>query len=135
MRKRSRSSAAPASRASSGLRPSNSWTHCRKTRWGKSCARSCMRKTKATPKLRRPRREPTLTPSSLRRKGAEVKAARADAGAIEIELAGGALLATLQRPQAHNRVTHAMARELIDLTETVEDDDSILALALTGAGS
>ncbi len=59
----------------------------------------------------------------------------ADPGAIEIEVISGAIVATLQRPGARNRVSHAMARELIDLAETVEDDDSILALALTGAGS
>ncbi len=93
-----------------------------------------MRKTKATPKPRRPRGELSRNPPSLQGKGAGVRPAHADTGAIEIELAGGALIATLQRPQAHNRVTHAMARELIDLAETVEDDDSILALALTGAG-
>ena len=58
-----------------------------------------------------------------------------DTGAIEIELRGGALIATLQRPRAQNRVSHAMGRELIDLAETVEDDDSILALAITGAGT
>jgi enoyl-CoA hydratase len=58
-----------------------------------------------------------------------------DAGAIEIELRGGALVATLQRPRAQNRVSHAMGRELMDLAETVEDDDSILALAITGAGT
>jgi enoyl-CoA hydratase/carnithine racemase len=59
----------------------------------------------------------------------------ADVGAIEIELSGGALIATLRRSRAQNRISHAMARELMDLAETVEDDDSILALALTGSGT
>jgi enoyl-CoA hydratase len=63
------------------------------------------------------------------------KSNRADVGAIEIELSGGALIATLQRPRAQNRISHTMARELIGLAETVEDDDSILVLALTGDGS
>jgi enoyl-CoA hydratase/carnithine racemase len=59
----------------------------------------------------------------------------ADLGAIEIDLNGGALVATLKRPRAQNRISHAMARELMDLAETVEDDDAILALAITGAGN
>jgi enoyl-CoA hydratase len=58
-----------------------------------------------------------------------------DPGAIEIELSGGALVVTLRRPRAQNRISHAMARELMDLAETVEDDDSILALGITGAGT
>ena len=45
----------------------------------------------------------------------------------------------LCRRQAHtraarNRVSAAMARELMDLAETVEDDESLLALAITGSG-
>jgi enoyl-CoA hydratase/carnithine racemase len=59
----------------------------------------------------------------------------ADPGAIEIDLDGGALVATLKRPRAQNRVSHAMGRELMDLAETVEDDDAILVLAITGAGT
>lgn len=86
-----------------------------------------MRKTKATPKPRRSR------PSLVDREGRE-RSPRLATGAIEIELAGGALVAMLTRPHAQNRVTHTMARELIDLAETVEDDDTILALAITGAG-
>jgi enoyl-CoA hydratase len=74
---------------------------------------------------------------ALRRKKIQPRSAGGgvDTGAIEIELRGGALIATLQRPRAQNRVSHAMGRELIDLAETVEDDDSILALAITGAGT
>jgi enoyl-CoA hydratase len=55
-------------------------------------------------------------------------------GAIELALADGVMVATLARPAAANRVSRAMARELIDLAETVEDDDEITALAITGAG-
>jgi len=87
-----------------------------------------MRKTKATPKPRRSR------PSLVDGEGRE-RPPRVATGAIEIELAGGALVATLTRPHAQNRVTHTMARELIDLAETVEDDDTILALAITGAAA
>jgi enoyl-CoA hydratase len=61
-------------------------------------------------------------------------AGNADTGAIEIDLSGGTLIATLHRPRAQNRVSHAMARELMDLAETVEDDDAIVAFAITGAG-
>jgi enoyl-CoA hydratase/carnithine racemase len=56
-------------------------------------------------------------------------------GAIEIALDSGAIIATLRRPRERNRISHAMARELMDLAETVEDDDAILALAITGAGT
>ena len=55
-------------------------------------------------------------------------------GAIEIDLNGGALIATLKRPGMGNRLSHTMARELMDLAETVEDDDAIFAFAITGAG-
>ena len=89
-----------------------------------------MRKTKATPE---PRRRAPSRPAAAGAPRAQPQ--RADHGAIEIELAAGALIATLMRPHAHNRVSHAMARELIDLAETVEDDDSIVAFALTGAGT
>ncbi len=91
-----------------------------------------MRATKAKPD--------TARHSAASRRGSKASGANGagggvDAGAIEIELSGGALVATLQRPRAQNRISHAMARELMDLAETVEDDDSILALALTGAGT
>ncbi len=62
-------------------------------------------------------------------------AAHADPGAVEITLADGVMVATLRRPGVANRVSHAMARELIDLAETVEDDDEIIALAITGHGA
>jgi enoyl-CoA hydratase len=48
-------------------------------------------------------------------------------------MAGGCAVATLKRPAAGNRVSATMARELTDLAEVVEDDDSILALAIIGA--
>ncbi|HEX3410044.1 MAG TPA: enoyl-CoA hydratase/isomerase family protein [Candidatus Binataceae bacterium] len=91
-----------------------------------------MRKTRPTP-------EPRPGSAAARRRGETPRAngagAPADAGAIEIELDGGALVATLLRPHAQNRISHAMGRELMDLAQTVEDDDSILALAITGAGT
>lgn len=56
-------------------------------------------------------------------------------GAVEITVENGYMLATLDRPAAGNRISAAMAGELMELAETVEDDDSICALAITGAGS
>ena len=67
--------------------------------------------------------------------GAHGTSGTVDPGAIEIDLNAGALVATLRRPLAQNRVSHAMARELMDLAETVEDDDSILVLAVTGGAT
>ena len=90
--------------------------------------------------MRKTRRKPDggrfATASSRARKIASTNGAggAVDPGAIEIDLNGGALIATLRRPRAQNRVSHAMARELIDLAETVEDDDAIVAFAITGAG-
>ena len=100
-----------------------------------------MRKIKATPDSRRssgaprrPRDEPASNPRASLGNARGTASLSADPGAVEIELVGGALIATLMRPRMQNRVSHTMARELMDLAETVEDDDSILALALTGAG-
>lgn len=56
-------------------------------------------------------------------------------GAIELTLADGCAIATLNRPAAHNRIGQRMALELMELAETVEDDESILAFAITGAGA
>jgi enoyl-CoA hydratase/carnithine racemase len=90
--------------------------------------------------MRKTRRKPdggrVATASSRARKIASANGAVAvsDPGAIEIDLSGGALVATLKRPRAQNRVSHAMGRELMDLAETVEDDDAIIAFAITGAG-
>jgi enoyl-CoA hydratase len=90
--------------------------------------------------MRKPRRKPDARRSagaaSRAKSGAPViGTSGADLGAVEIDLNGGALIATLKRPRAQNRISHAMARELMDLAETVEDDDAILALAITGAGN
>ena len=91
-----------------------------------------MRKTRATPD---PKSSSAAGRPGNKTSRAGGAGAPADLGAIEIELDGGALVATLQRPRAQNRVSHAMTRELMDLAETVEDDDSILTLAITGAGT
>jgi enoyl-CoA hydratase len=89
-----------------------------------------MRKTRSKPDARRSAGAARRAKSA----GPPNGAAGAELGAIEIDLNGGALVATLKRPRAQNRISHAMARELMDLAETVEDDDAILALAITGAG-
>ena len=67
-------------------------------------------------------------------KAAEV-ASRSASGAIEVALEGGSLIATLARPAQGNRISHRMGMELMELAETVEDDDSIQALAVIGAGT
>ncbi len=87
-----------------------------------------MRKTRSKPDARR-----SAGAASRAKSGAPTNdASRGDLGAIEIDLNGGALVATLKRPRAQNRISHSMARELMDLAETVEDDDAIMALALNG---
>jgi enoyl-CoA hydratase/carnithine racemase len=78
-----------------------------------------------------------ISVTSMRRKrNAAVSNARriSDAGAVEIATDSGCLIATLRRPAARNRVSAAMARELMELAESVEDDESVLALAITSAG-
>jgi enoyl-CoA hydratase len=59
---------------------------------------------------------------------------RQDTGAIEVTLENGCAIATLNRPAAGNRLSASMGHELMDLAETIEDDDSIAAMAITGAG-
>jgi len=60
--------------------------------------------------------------------------ASAKAGSINIAGARGCVTATLTNPSNRNRVTAAMATELMELCERVEDDDDIAMLAITGAG-
>jgi enoyl-CoA hydratase len=55
-------------------------------------------------------------------------------GRVDVAAAGGCVSATLDRPAAGNRLSAAMARQLIELAEEVEDDDSALMLAIRGAG-
>jgi enoyl-CoA hydratase/carnithine racemase len=91
-----------------------------------------MRKTRAKPD---PIRWPVAPSRSHKASGVNSEGGGIDVGSIEIDLNGGALIATLRRPRMQNRISHAMARELMDLAETVEDDDSILALAITSGGA
>jgi enoyl-CoA hydratase len=56
------------------------------------------------------------------------------AGQIEVDSAGGCVIATLARPAARNRLSAAMARRLVELAEEVEDDEKALMLAVRGAG-
>ncbi|MGH8013469.1 MAG: enoyl-CoA hydratase/isomerase family protein [Candidatus Binataceae bacterium] len=53
---------------------------------------------------------------------------------VEITPLEGALIVTLKHPP-QNRISAAMARQLMELAETAEDDESITALALTGDGA
>jgi enoyl-CoA hydratase len=55
-----------------------------------------------------------------------------DVGSVEVAMENGCVVATLKRPAGGNRISATMARELMDLAEAVEDDDSLLALAITG---
>lgn len=63
-------------------------------------------------------------------------AARASAkpGSVRIASARGCVTATLTHPANRNRVSAAMATELMELFERVEDDGDIAMLAITGAG-
>jgi enoyl-CoA hydratase/carnithine racemase len=45
------------------------------------------------------------------------------------------LIASLRRDSCGNRISVRMAHDLMDLAETVEDDDSIQVLAITGGGA
>jgi enoyl-CoA hydratase len=65
---------------------------------------------------------------------ARSRAQPVDSGAVDITRDGGCLIATLNRPATANRISHRMAHDLMDLAETVEDDDSILAFAIAGQG-
>jgi enoyl-CoA hydratase len=55
------------------------------------------------------------------------------AGAIEVSRDGGCAIAMIKRPP-HNRISAAMASRLLYAIEEAEDDDSIHALAIIGAG-
>lgn len=60
---------------------------------------------------------------------------RGDTGAIEIALENGCAIAMLNRTSVGNRLSAAMAHDLMNLAETVEDDDTIASLAITGGGT
>lgn len=77
---------------------------------------------------------PARKAAAAPRRDRKVRPASRD-GAVEITLEGGCLTATLDRPNARNRVSPRMGQELMELAETVEDDEAILAFAITGAGA
>jgi enoyl-CoA hydratase/carnithine racemase len=79
------------------------------------------------PSARQARQGVEPSPSTVRRPSNE--------GAIEFAVENGLATATISRPSDSNRLTPTMGRELMDLAETVEDDDSIFALAIAGMGS
>ncbi len=68
------------------------------------------------------------TSRTARRPGASA------AGTVDVSRRNGCVMATLNRPSEDNRISAAMASRLIELAEQVEDDDSVLILALTGTG-
>ena len=73
-----------------------------------------------------------VTPAS--RPARKVRSPSRDGG-IELTLEGGCAIATLDRPGAHNRISQQMGYALMELAATVEDDEAILAFAITGAGA
>jgi enoyl-CoA hydratase len=58
----------------------------------------------------------------------------AKTGSVNLAAASGCVTATLAWPSNGNRVSAAMATELMELFERVEDDADIAMLAITGAG-
>jgi enoyl-CoA hydratase/carnithine racemase len=61
--------------------------------------------------------------------------ASSDVGTVEVQREGLAVVARLRRRAARNRISAAMAVSLMELAETVEDDDSACLLAISGAGN
>ena len=55
-------------------------------------------------------------------------------GHVSIDVDDGVALVTLERPEKLNAVTTAMSSELFAIFERVEDDRSVHALVITGAG-
>ena len=70
----------------------------------------------------------------MKKARASAAAASGKSGSVHIAGARGCITATLSNPAHSNRVTAAMATELMELFERVEDEDDIAMLALTGAG-
>jgi enoyl-CoA hydratase len=70
------------------------------------------------------------------RSGAERTSAKTSTKtrSVKVADAGGCVTATLSSPSNGNRVTAAMATELMELFERIEDDGDIAMLAITGAG-
>jgi enoyl-CoA hydratase/carnithine racemase len=56
-------------------------------------------------------------------------------GAVEVRREGNCVVASLTRAGSSNRISAAMADELIELAEAVEDDDAVRAFAITGTGN
>src|ERR1700687_1619958 len=61
--------------------------------------------------------------------------APASAGAVEVSFASECVTATLRYPGARAAITPAMAVQLLELIEQVEDDEEARILAITGAGA
>lgn len=67
-------------------------------------------------------------------KKSRANAASAKSGSVKVANAQGCVTATLTSPSNGNRISAAMANELMELFELVEDDSDIAMLAITGAG-
>jgi enoyl-CoA hydratase/carnithine racemase len=64
----------------------------------------------------------------------KLRSATDEVGSVQARYERSYVVATLMRPAVRNRVSPQMAVTLMELAETVEDDDAIRALAITGAG-
>ena len=53
---------------------------------------------------------------------------------VAVEVDGGVVVVTLNRPAKLNAVTPEMSKELTRLAHALNDDDSVRAIVLTGAG-
>jgi enoyl-CoA hydratase/carnithine racemase len=58
-----------------------------------------------------------------------------DLGKVEISRTGGCVTATLKRPAGGNRISSVMAAALMELAESIEDDNAASLMVITGAGN
>ncbi len=53
---------------------------------------------------------------------------------IEVSIEGAAAIVTINRPERRNAITLAMRREFHDVFQSLQDDNEVRAIVLTGAG-
>src|SRR6202158_5608144 len=76
-----------------------------------------------------------LTPRRAKKETARRTHAPGLAGAVEVSFASGCVTATLRYVGARAAITPAMAVQLLELIEQVEDDEEARILAITAAGA
>ena len=92
---------------------------------GTSCARpgtGAALTARIHPRWRRRAKRSRRGALTVGKSRAAASRSEAGAGAVEVAIESGCAVATLSRRAAQNRVTAAMAGELMELAETVEDD-------------